>query len=386
MRVAYISAHGCPLAPPGAGSAGGMSVFLRNMTQALARVGVQVDVYAASHGPCALPFDPGPLRLTHVSMESAPTFAADLLVAVEAAGTDYALVHSHYWTSAEPGLGLAEEIGVPHVFTGHTIAAIKERAGGTPEPDARKAAEDAAVRRSHSIVTFTEEESAALCELFGLAPHRALTVPVGVDVTLFSPQPRSEARAALSIGQNERVVLSVGRIEPFKGTDVLVRALALLREQARLVVVGGREGEPGVEWLRDEARASGVSDLLDWRTAVPQHELPVYYAAADVCAVPSLHETFGLAALEAMACGRPVVASDAGGLRELVRQGETGLLCEPGDAAALAGALAALLGDASLAQRMGAAGAVRAQHFTWDASAVRLAAVYEQVVSVGVGG
>lgn len=385
MRVAYVSAHGCPLAAPGAGSAGGMSVFLRSMAQALAQAGVQVDVYAASHGPCPASSGSGPLRLTHVSTEGAPGFADDLLAAVREAGTDYALVHSHYWTSAGPGLRLAEEIGAPHVFTGHTIAVIKERAGGAPEPDARKSAEDAAVRRSHAVVTFTEEESASLSELFGLAPERAFAVPMGVAPGLFRPHARLEARATLGIGRGERVLLSVGRIEPFKGTDVLVRAVALLREPVRMLVVGGRKDEPGVAWLRDAARANGVSDLLDWRPAVPQSDLPAYYAAADVCAVPSLHEMFGLVALEAMACGTPVVASDAGGLRELVRHSETGLLCKPGDAAALAEALGVLLGDASLAERMGVKGALRAERFTWDASAARLAAVYEQVASAGLG-
>ena len=386
MRVAYVSAHGCPLAAPGAGSAGGMSVFLRSMAQALARAGVQVDVYAASHGPCPASSGPGSLRLAHVSTEGAPDFAEDLLAAVKEAGTDYALVHSHYWTSAGPGLRLAEEVGVPHVFTGHTIAAIKERAGGAPEPDARKSAEDAAVRRSHAVVTFTEEESASLSELFGLAPERAYAVPMGVDLGLFRPHAHFDARAMLGIGQGERVLLSVGRIEPFKGTDVFVQAVALLSERVRMLVVGGGEDEPGVAWLRDAARADGVGDLLDWRAAVPQSDLPAYYAAADICVVPSLHEMFGLVALEAMACGIPVVASDAGGLRELVRHGETGLLCRPGDAAALAEALDALLGDASFAGRMGAKGALRAERFTWDVSAARLAAVYEQVVSTGPGG
>lgn len=385
MRVAYVSAHGCPLAAPGAGSAGGMSVFLRSMAQALARAGVQVDVYAASHGPCPASSDSETLRLTHVGIEGAPNFADGLLAAVEEAGTDYALVHSHYWTSAEPGLRLAEEIGVPHVFTGHTIAAIKERAGGAQEPDARKSAEDAAVRGSHAVVTFTEEESASLSELFGLAPERTYAVPMGVDLGLFRPHASIEARAMLGIGRGERVLLSVGRIEPFKGTDVLVRAVALLRERVRMLVVGGRKSEPGVAWLRDVAGANGVSNLLDWRAAVPQRDLPAYYAAADICVVPSLHEMFGLVALEAMACGTPVVASDAGGLRELVRHSETGLLCKPGDAAALAEALGALLGDALLAERMGVKGAFRAERFTWDASASRLAAVYEQVASAGPG-
>lgn len=383
LRVAYVSAHGCPLAAPGAGSAGGMSVFLRSMPQALARLGVQVDVYAASHGPCPAGAGAPPLCLTHVDPED---FADSLLAAVEEAHAGYTLVHSHYWTSAEPGLRLAEQLSVPHVFTGHTIAAIKEHAGGAPEPDTRKNAEAEAVRHSQAVVTFTEDESTLLNELLGLAPHRLHAVPMGVDSALFKPQPRARARAALGIGGDEQVVLSVGRIEPYKGTHVLVQALALLPDprHVRLLVIGAGKGEPGVAWLREKARAHGAGDLLDWRPAVPQAELPAYYAAADVCAVPSLHETFGLVALEAMASGIPVVASDAGGLRELVRHGDTGLLCPPGDTSALAEALGVVLGDPSRARRMGAAGAALAQRFTWEASAARLTSVYEHIVSMGV--
>lgn len=384
LRIACISAHGSPLAAPGTGSAGGMSVFLRSVTHALARAGVGVDVYAASDGTRPVPTGRDPLRLTHVAAEDAPHFADDLLAAVEASRARYDLVHSHYWTSAEPGLRLAARLGVPHVFTGHTIAEVKERAGGAPEPDARKRAEADVMRRSDAVVAFTEDESASLRELFGLAPDRVHAVPMGVDTTLFRPQPRAVARAALGIGGGERVVLFVGRIEPFKGTDVLLRALALLdgAQDVRLVVVGGREGEPGTQWLWETAHAIGVSGMLDWRAAVPQHGLPAYYAAADVCAVPSLHETFGLAALEAMACGIPVVASDAGGLREVVRHGETGLLSSPGDAVALAEALYVVLRDPTAARWMGEAGASRARCFTWDASAVRLASIYEQMAAV----
>lgn len=360
-----------------------MSVFLRSMPRAIAPAGVHVDVYAASHGQCIAPADDQPpLRLIHVEGER---FADGLLAAVEAAGTDYALVHSHYWTSAEPGLRLAEGLGVPHVFTGHTIAAIKEHAGGAPEPDARKNAEADAVRHSQAVVTFTEDESTLLRQLLRLAPDRLHAVPMGVDLALFKPQSRALARAALKIERDDRVVLSAGRIEPYKGTDVLLQALSRLPDTrgVRLLVVGGTEDEAGVEWLQRMARSCGASGLLDWRPAVPQHELAAYYAAADVCAVPSLHETFGLAALEAMACSTPVVASDAGGLRELVRHGETGLLCPPGDVAALTAALDAVLSDPQCAERMGEAGALRARLFTWDASAARLAAVYRAVASAG---
>ncbi len=377
---------------PGMGSAGGMNVFLRRIAPILAGLGVEVDVYTRSHhpgGPEAFAFDERS-RVFHIRAGApelekeavAPhlgEFGDGLLELSD--GVRYDLVHSHYWLSAEPGRRLAERQGAPHVFTYHTVAKVKERAGGAPESRTRKEAERRAVEGADAVVTFTDEESSALEEFYGLEPWRAHVAPMGVDDEVFSPREQAAARRRLGIGQNERVVLFVGRMEPFKGPDLLLRALARIPEgrEARVLLVGGAEEERGVEWLKGIADELGAPDRLDWRHAVPQSELPDYYAAATVCAVPSRHETFGLAALEAMACGAPVAASNVGGLRELVVDGETGMLVRSGDPDALAAALRELLVNPPRARRMGAAGAERSREYSWARTASELLRVYEQV-------
>ena len=391
-RVAFVSAHGCPMMTPGMGSAGGMNVFLRRIAPILAGMGVEVDVYTRSHhagGPEVFAFDERS-RVFHIpagdpGLEKdavAPyvgEFGDRLLELAD--GAQYDLVHSHYWLSAEPGMRLAERLGAPHVFTYHTVAEVKERAGGAPEPPERKDAERLAAESADAVVTFTEEESSALAEFYGLDPRRARVVEMGVDDAVFNPREQGAARRRLGIGQDERVVLFVGRIEPFKGPDLLLRSLASIpeRRDARVLLVGGAEEERSVEWLKGIAEGLGLSGRLDWRHAVPQGELPDYYAAATVCVVPSRHETFGLAALEAMACGAPVVASNVGGLRGLVADGETGLLAPAGDAAALAAALSDLLGNPARARRMGAAGVERSRGYSWARTASDLLRVYEEL-------
>ena len=392
-RIAFVSVHGCPMMTPGAGSAGGMNVFLRRIAPILAGLGVEVDVYTRSHhagGPETFTFD-GRSRLIHIPAGDPalakddvapylPAYGDALLDAAD--GERYDLVHSHYWLSAEPGRRLAERLGAPHVFTYHTVAEVKERAGGAPESPVRKEAERRAVEGADAVVAFTSEETAALAEFYGLDPARARVVRMGVDDAVFSPRPQQDARRRLGIGADERVVLFVGRIEPFKGPDLLLRALALTpeREDVRVLLVGGAEDDAGARWLHGIASELGLADRLDWRRAVPQDELPDYYAAATLFAAPSRHETFGLAALEAMACGAPVVASNVGGLRGLVADGETGALVPPGDASAWAFALSEMLRRPSRARRMGEAGAERSRAFTWPRTAGELLRVYEELL------
>ncbi len=392
-RIAFVSVHGCPMMTPGMGSAGGMNVFLRRVAPLLGELGVDVDVYTRSHhagGPEEFAFDERS-RVIHVAAGGPDLdkeavggrlgeFGDALLEASE--GVGYDLVHSHYWLSAEPGRRLAEREGAPHVFTHHTVAEVKERAGGAPESRARKEAERRAVEGADMVVTFTEEESCALGEFYGLDPGRARVAPMGFDDALFRPRGQAAARERLGIGRDERVALFVGRIDPFKGPDLLLRSLARIPDQGelRVLLVGGAEEDASVGWLKGIAEELGLSERLDWRHAVPQSELPDYYAAATVCVAPSRHETFGLAALEAMACGAPVAASNVGGLRELVVDGETGLLAPPGDADALASALGDLLGNPTRARRMGAAGAERSRWYSWSRTASALLGVYEELV------
>ena len=377
-----------------------MSIVLRNLALSLTELGVEVDIFAPEHGPCDPEFfldDPDfydeaellwrsvfrkPPRLIHLDAED---FSSSLLrhrPSGDGDGVPYDLVHSHYWRSAEAGLRLARQLGVPHVFTYHTIAEVKERAGGAPETPERKQAELLAVRESDAVVTFTREEAQSLVELLGLDPRRARAVRMGVDLGIFPAQSvrvRRMMRARMDIGLDERVMLFVGRVEPFKGPDMLVRALAHMRtpDPLRLVVVGGEESS--FEWLGDIARAHGVARRLDWRGPVAHESLSVCYGAADICVVPSRHETFGLVALEAMASCTPVAASNVGGLRTIVQDGKTGVLFEPGDPRVIARTLDDLFADPVRLRRMGSAARRRARTFSWEESADRMLSVYESL-------
>ena len=377
-----------------------MSIVLRNLALSLTELGVEVDIFAPEHGPCDPEFfldDPDfydeaellwrsvfrkPPRLIHLDAEDFTRSLLRLRPPGDGHGVPYDLVHSHYWRSAEAGLRLAGQFGVPHVFTYHTIAEVKERAGGAPETPERKQAELLAVRESDAVVTFTKEEAQSLVELLGLDPRRARTVRMGVDLGIFTPRSvrwRRVDRNIMDIGLDERVMLYVGRVEPFKGPDMLVRALAHMRtpDPLRLVVVGGEESS--FEWLADVARAHGVAHRLDWRGPVPHSSLPVCYGAADICVVPSRHETFGLVALEAMASCTPVAASNVGGLRTIVQDGKTGVLFEPGDPRVIAQTLDGLFADPARLRRMGSAARRRARAFSWEESAGRMLSVYESL-------
>ena len=379
-----VSVHGCPMVTPGMHSAGGMNVYLRRIAPLLAEQGVCVDVFTRNHneqGPSTVDLGPR-ARVIHLPAGSPdltrtdivpylPEYRDRLLDFARKEGIGYDLVHSHYWLSRDVGAAAAKAWGVPHVFSFHSVAAVKERASGQPEPLVRKDVEDRAAEQSDLVFVFTPEEAADLAGLLGIAREKVHVVPAGVDAELFAPRDRSEARRRLGLPERGHIVLFVGRPEPFKGPDLLVRALAHLGvdDPPQLLIVGGSEDEHSVDWLKEIAAEAGVASLIQWRSAVPQASLPDFYAAADVCAVPSFHETFGLAALEAMACGRPVAAAAVGALPSLVSDGETGMLVPSHDPAAFADRIRELLADPQLRERMGRRARERAVQFTWDRAA-----------------
>ena len=379
-----ISVHGCPMVTPGMRSAGGMNVYLRHISPLLAEQGVCVDVFTRSHhewGPEVIEIGPR-ARVIHLPAGTPeltksevvpylPEFRQRLVDFVEREGLGYDLVHSHYWLSGAVGTEVADQWQVPHVASFHTLAAVKERQGSAPEPPERRTAEGLMSALAQRVFAFTSDEARELEGLFGIPSDRIHVAPGGVDLKLFSPRDKSEARRRIGVAQEELVVLFVGRPEPFKGPDVLVRALAEMREPkgVRLLLVGGSEDERSVDWLRSVAAEAGVTDNLRWHSAVPQHELPDFYAAADICAVPSFHESFGLVALEAMASGTPVVAASVGALRILIRDGETGCLVPSHSPVDFARCVEELLDNPQRRRRMGEAGVRRASSFTWEHAA-----------------
>lgn len=399
-RVTLLSLHTSPLAQPGSGDSGGMNVYVREMAAGLAHAGHHCTVYVRRTGagePDRVEVEPG-VTVAHVAAgppdlpkEALPGVVDDWADAVGAdivarGGTD--VLHSNYWLSGVAGHRLKHALDIPLVTTFHTLARVKTAAGDR-EPEARARAEVAVMACSDTVLASCRAEADQLAGLYAVPRSRIALVPPGVEHALFSPGPRAGARAALAgLDLGDRpVALFVGRIQPLKGIDVAVEALARAATPgAVLVVCGGPSGTGGSATLAEvEARAAalGVADRLRVVPPRPHHELSTLYRAADVVVVPSRSESFGLVALEAAACGRPVVAADVGGLSTLVDHGRTGLLVPSRDPGAWAVALDAVLGDPAAGRAMGAAGARRAAAYGWADAARRLAEVYAEVAARG---
>lgn len=396
MRVAFICYHTCPLARLGERSSGGMNVYVRYLAGALARQGWGVDIFTRRHSQeeppvvslgegvrvVHLPGGPegeGKERL-HLYLEQ---FASALLGYAEAHRLRYDLVHSHYWLSGLVGLELAREWGVPHIACFHTLAEVKRRARvGEREPHRRIAGERRVVAGADRVVAFTPHERDALVRYYGADPDRVAVVPCGVDTSLFRPLNPLHARKALGL-DGQGVLLFVGRLEPLKGVELLLQAVALLdgREGVRVLIVGGGP-HPGVavNGLRDLACSLGIAPRVEFVGSVPHASLPLYYSAADALVLPSYYESFGLVALEAMACGTPVVAARVGGLRSIVRDGETGYLVPWHCPEPYAQRLEVLLRNEHLRRSMGERARRLALGMDWARVAQAMVSLYREAV------
>jgi D-inositol-3-phosphate glycosyltransferase len=408
-RVALVSLHTSPLDQPGTGDSGGMNVFIREATRRLTERGLDVDVYTRCRGgdlpdveevgggarlirvkagPCApVPKDELPRYL--------PEFLGGVLHRGRKVGETYDVVHSHYWLSGWVGRSAKEIWGVPLVASFHTLGKVKNyfaASGETPEPGMRLDGEERVIAAADRIVAATPAEAAQLVGLYGADPDRIRIVPPGVDHGLFSPRSRDQARARLHLS-GIRLLLFVGRLQAHKGPDVAVRTLAeaVARDDGRagelvLAIVGGPSGTAhGAEVARilDLATALGVGERVMLFPPQPQSRLAEFYAAADVVLVPSRSESFGLVALEAQACGTPVVAAEVGGLRYVVEDGVSGALVEGHDPGDHADRVLEILRDPQLASAMGRAAVERSTRFSWDATAAGMLSVYREVAGVG---
>jgi D-inositol-3-phosphate glycosyltransferase len=299
----------------------------------------------------------------------------------------YDLVHSHYFLSGAVGAALTEQWGIPHVAMFHTLAEAKNRHHPEErEPASRIRAEAEVAADADVIICATEAEMEMLTGDYGADPERVTVVPCGVDTLRFRPMKRDRARCKLDLPVDESIVLFVGRIEPLKGIDVAVRAVAQLPTPARLLVVGGDGQDAGrKDALLELASELGVEGRVTFVDAIPHADLPLYYNAADVCVVPSYYESFGLVALEAMSCGLPVVASRVGGLKETVIDGHTGYLVPWRCADSFAERLGLLLSDETLRRRMGREARREAERFRWSEVAAQVEDVYHELVSQNRG-
>ena len=396
--LAILSLHTSPLVQPGSGDSGGMNVYVRELSAALARAGLSCDVYtrAAQPGlPAVVAVEPG-FRVHHVvagptetvDKDDLPGLVDDFTAGVRQrvrAGEEPDLIHANYWLSGVAGHALKHELELPLVSTFHTLARVKAE-DFEHEPVRRARAESDVIGCSDVILASNTEERAQLERLYGAVPERIEIVPPGVDHAFFSPGSRSGARAALGLGASERpVLLFVGRIQQLKGLAVAVRALAALDEQrAILLVVGGPSGPDGpaeLERVRDLIAELGLESRVRFVNPQPHHLLSSYYRAADVCLVPSRSESFGLVALEAAACGTPVVAAAVGGLRTLVDHGHTGFLVEGSDPDGFAAYVREVLDNPRLADELGANAAARAERYRWSITAARLRRLYADLTA-----
>lgn len=396
-RIAFISVHGCPTAKLGSKDTGGMNVYIRQVAQELAKMGVYVDIYTRYHDPK----DPQVVslgeraRVIHIPAGlyddtkgslpgHLPEFVCSLLGYTEREGLSYDLIHSHYWLSGRVGTILARHWGIPHVATFHTLAEIKRHArAGEREPEERVVGERKVLASADRIVASSQHEREAMVRLYNARGHKIEVIPCGVDVELFRPMNQGLARRRLGI-QDSKVVLFVGRIEPLKGVDILIRAVAQLdrRDPVRALIVGGEPGgDPEIRRLESMSQELGISSQVSFLGRVEQEQLPTYYNAADVCVVPSYYESFGLVALEAMACGTPVIASRVGGLPTVVKGGVTGYLIPWRCPEPFADGLDVLLNSPAIRKAMGQASRSLALRMQWSAVAEQMLALYQLLLA-----
>ncbi len=417
-RVAMLSVHTCPLATLGGKETGGMNVYVRDLSRELGRRGIAVDVFTRSQNPdiprISTALGPNG-RVIHVPAgpqrpydkykiaDHLPEFVDDVLDFARREGLHYDVLHSHYWLSGLAARKLRQAWGTPIVQMFHTLGQMKNMIAAGPqeyEPEQRIDAEAEIMGFADRLVAATPLERAQMVWLYGADPQKIAVVPPGVDLELFRPAPQREAREVLGLPQERCVILFVGRIEPLKGIDTLLRAIALIapdmpcwQEALSVSIIGGApgagiatEGRVNAELARlEELRAElGIEELVTFLGAKDQDRLVYYYSAAELVVVPSHYESFGMVALEAMACGTPVVASKVGGLAYNVQDGQTGFLVPNGDAEALAAKIQRLLTDQELNDKLGRQAAAWAGRYGWPVVADQILDVFDEIQPLSV--
>jgi D-inositol-3-phosphate glycosyltransferase len=394
LRVALLSVHTCPLAAPGAKETGGMNVYVRETARELARMGARADVFTRSQNPviprvvpmgqgarvihlAAGPEAPIPREAVHGHLDE---FVAGVEAFRRAEGLEYDIIHAHYWLSGVAGLALRDEWGAPLVQMFHTLGRLKNtvaQRADEVEPELRIGEESRIVAAADRIVAASVVERAHLVWYYGALAERVDVIPCGVDTDMFQPMARATAKDLLELGP-EPLLLYVGRLQPIKGLETLLEAMRRL-PHATLLIIGGDQDEPenghGLH-LRERVAALGLDRRVRFLGAQPQRRLRLFYAAADATVMPSYYESFGMVALEAMACGCPVVASSVGGLTTTIQDGVTGHLVPEGDPGALAERLGALLADDEARARLGREAVRWAAEHRWPCVAEAVCRLY----------
>lgn len=412
MRIAMISYHTCPLATLGGKDTGGMNVYVRDLTRELGRQGIHVDVFTRSqdeHVPHVvhelgygnrvvhIPAGPEEPRSKSDIATYIPEFAEGVRKFAEEKGIIYDVIHSHYWMSGLAAEQLSDAWGgAPIVHMFHTLGEMKNRVARSEDEKAgedRLNGERQVLRRVSRIVVATLAELTQLRFLYRADVNKMTVIPPGVDTGHFYPIPADEAKQFIGLKPENRMILFVGRIEPLKGVDTLIQAMACLDQgltdkerPVHLAIIGGEPDVNPKEMSEEMTRLQKMCDELCMGSMVvflgkrAQDTLPYYYSAAEVLVMPSLYESFGMVALEAMACGVPVIASEVGGLGYLVQDGVTGFTIPDSDPTMLCERLSNLLGDSMQQNEMGQRAAEYAREYSWEKIATSIIKVYEEVI------
>ena len=406
-RVAMLMVHTCPLEQAGIGDAGGMNIYVAESAARMAAQGVEVDIFTRRDHldlPEVVELSPG-VNVHHLdaghdlhwTKEQVPAHFNELTAEFKKALSNernYDLIHSHYWLSGKVAMPVAKELKLPLVHTMHTMARVKNlnlAEGERPEPMIRVQGETQIVAAASALTANTDAEAASLVSLYDACPDTVHVVTPGVDLYNFTPGAgRAAARKVIGVAADTHVITFVGRIQPHKGPEILIRAIAetvshspQLRPKLRVFIIGGASGVNGseVERLKELANWLNIDDVISFLPPVPRNELPNWYRAADLVCVPSYSESFGLVALEAQACGTPVVATAVGGLRTAVADGISGVLVDGHDPRAWSSVLARLLQEPQRRVLLSMGAIEHASHFGWDATARGTLDIYDQVIT-----
>jgi D-inositol-3-phosphate glycosyltransferase len=413
-RIAMLSVHTCPLATLGGKETGGMNVYVRDLSREFSRRGIYVDVFTRSQDalvPCVhstgighrgrvihLPAGPEVPYDKNKVFDHLPEFVQGVAHFAEQERISYDVLYSHYWLSGWVARALRERWGTPIVQMFHTLGHMKNRVAqraSERETGRRIEIETEVVAFADRLVAATPAEKAQLTWLYGAAPRKISIISPGVNLQLFHPIDKHQAKAAIGVPEDCRLILFVGRIEPLKGIDTLLRAIALVAQcipdclpDLCLSIIGGDPSQSGQAENAEMARLHtlrtelGISDLVTFLGAKDQDRLQYYYSAAEVVVMPSHYESFGMVALEAMACGTPVIASEVGGLAFVVRNGVTGFHVPERDPEALADKIKLLLGDDALRARQSRRALCWAESYGWSVIAGRLLELFYELSQV----
>ena len=408
-RIATLMVHTSPLEQAGIGDAGGMNIYVVENAIKMAASGVEIDIFTRATKPEHIGvvelapgvnvrfIEAGPLG--ELSKEDLPSqlgaLTHGMMQILDALPKNYyEVIHSHYWISGQLGWMVSERTGIPLVHTMHTMAKVKNlnlAEGEKPEPMTRAIGEEQIVKNAAALIANTDAEAASLVSLYGACPDNVFVVTPGVDLARFTPGAgKAAARKKLDIAPDAQVLTFVGRIQPHKGPEVLVRTVAEmtthsphLRAKLALVIIGGASGNGSTEPDRLAALAKflGVDDIVHFLPPVSREVLPDWYRASDLVCVPSYSESFGLVALEAQACGTPVVATAVGGLRTAVADGISGSLVDGHDPRAWSAVISRLLADPARRIALSLGAIKHASNFGWESTSRRTLDVYDWVLS-----